>query len=198
MGPFDGPRRPALDFLSANRYDERIRMTIEIPRRTAVFGAAMVLCLVFACCGRKDDRTLIFVLVERIGHLVEEKDTKGLMGLLDEGYRDFEKRDKPQTEEMVGDYFRDYRGIVMHILGTRIYENKGGEASVQTEIVLSSGAAKVFRKLFKAFGDFYRFDIQLRKTGDEWRIFYVKWENVRLDDLSPESLSLVKKIFPGI
>ena len=141
---------------------------------------------------------LILDLIEKIGQSVEEEDTEGLMAFLDEDYQDFEKRDKARTEKMVRDYFRDYRGIVLHILGTRIEEIKGAEASVQTEVVLSSGAAEVFRKLFKAFGDFYRFDLKLQRTGEDWRISYAGWENIGLNELSPESSAALKKIFPGI
>jgi hypothetical protein len=149
-------------------------------------------------CAPINDRTLILALIERMGSLVEDKDTSGLTGLLDEDYKDFENRGKRETETMVREYFREYRGIVLHILGTRFDEIKAGEASVQTEVVLSSGAAEVFRKLFRAFGDFYRFDLKLHKSGMEWRISYAKWENIGLNDLFPESLPLLKKIFPDI
>jgi len=158
----------------------------------------VLLVLSFACCGRTDDQTLIVALFERIGHLAENKETDALMELVAEDYRDFENRDKAQAEKMIREYFRDYRGIVVHILGTRIEEIKDQSASVQTEAVLSSGAAEVFRKLFKAFGDFYRFDVRLRKTGQAWLVSYARWENVGMSDLSPESLSRLKKIFPGI
>ncbi len=173
-------------------------MTQKIWTWAAAVGLAILLGLVFARCGRTDDRTLIIVFIERIGHLVEERDTDGLVSLLDEDYRDFERRDKAQTEQLIKAYFQDSRGIVMHILETRIAEMKSGEAKVQTEIVLSSGAAKVFRKLFRALGDFYRFDLKLHKIGDQWRIDYAKWQNLGFSDLSPESRSRLQKIFPGI
>jgi len=149
-------------------------------------------------CAPKNDRALILALLERMGSLVEDKDTSGLLSFLDEDYKDFENRGKKETEAMVREYFREYRGIVLHILGTRIDEIRPGEASVQTEFVLSSGAAEIFRKLFRAFGDFYRFDLKLRKGGEEWRISYAQWKNIGLNELFPESLPLLKKIFPGI
>jgi len=149
-------------------------------------------------CRPKNDQARIFGLIDRIGSLVEDKNTGGLLSVLDEDYKDFQNRGKKETEAMVRDYFREYRGIVLHVLGTRIDEIMAGEASARTEVVLSSGAAEVFRKLFRAFGDFYRFDFKLRKVGMEWRISYAKWENIGLNDLSPESLSLLRKIFPGI
>jgi hypothetical protein len=167
--------------------------------RFKTFRSLTVMAIVlFTSCAPKNERALILALIDRIGSLVEDKDASGLMNFVEEDYKDFQNRGKKETEGMVKDYFRDYRGIVLHILGTRIDEIMEGETSVQTEVVLSSGAAEVFRKLFKAFGDFYRFDLKLRKTGAEWRISYAQWENVGLNDLSPESLSALKKIFPGI
>ena len=153
---------------------------------------------ILSACRPKNDQARILELIDRIGSLVEDKDTSGLLSLLDEGYKDFKNRGKKETEAMVREYFREYRGIVLHLLGTRIDEIRAGEASVQTELVLSSGAAEVFRKLFRAFGDFYRFDLKFYKMGMEWRISYAKWENIGFTDLSPESLALLKKIFPGI
>jgi hypothetical protein len=167
--------------------------------RFQILRSLIAIAIVFLpSCAPKNDRALILALLERMGSLVEDKDTSGLLSFLDEDYKDFENRGKRETEAMVKDYFREYRGIVLHILGTRIDEIRAGEASVQTEVVLSSGAAEVFRKLFRAFGDFYRFDLKLRKVGEGWRISYAKWKNIGLNDLFPESLSLLKKIFPGI
>jgi hypothetical protein len=149
-------------------------------------------------CNPKNDRAWILDCIGRIGDRIDEKDTAGLMLFIDEDYKDFENRSKKETEAMVREYFREYRGIVLHILGTRIDEIKQEEAAVQTEVVLSSGAAEVFRKLFKAFGEFYRFDLKFRKAGEDWRISYAKWENIGLNDLFSESLSALKKIFPDI
>jgi len=151
-----------------------------------------------SACRPENDQARILELIDRMGSLVENKDTSSLLSVLDDDYKDFQNRGQKETEAMVRDYFREYRGIVLHILWTRIEEIKGAEASVQTEVVLSSGAAEVFRKLFRAFGDFYRLNFKLRQAGKEWRIFYAQWKNIGLNDLSPESLSRLKKIFPGI
>jgi hypothetical protein len=187
-----------LDFSSGVLYDRLIGMTMKSKRGIQAIISAVFFGLLVHGCSPKNDRALILDFIERIGDRVEEKDTAGLMLFIDRDYKDFQNRGKKETEAIVRDYFRNYRGIVLHILGTRIDEIKEGEASVQTEVVLSSGAAEVFRKLFKAFGDFYRFDLELRKTGPEWRISYAKWQNIGLNDLSPEALSMLKKIFPGI
>jgi hypothetical protein len=167
--------------------------------RFQILGSLIAIAIVvLPSCAPKNDRALILALIERMGSLVEDKNTSGLLSFLDEDYKDFENRGKKETEAMIRDYFREYRGIVLHLLGTRIDELRAGEASVLTEVVLSSGAAEVFRKLFRAFGDFYRFDLKLRKAGEDWRISYAQWQNIGLNDLSPESLSLLKKIFPDI
>jgi hypothetical protein len=63
---------------------------------------------------------------------------------------------------------------------------------------MSHGAAEVLRKLIRFTGEYYRFRIDLRKTGPvEWRFVYAEWESIGLDGLFPESLEILRKLFPG-
>jgi len=152
----------------------------------------------FVACGGRTDRDLILELLDRVKELVDKKDVEGLMVLVDEDYLDFEGRGKKETEEMIQDYFKEYIGIVLHILSTEFEEIKDFEISLETEVVLSSGAAEVFRKLVRFAGNFYRFQLKLRKKGNEWQVFYARWQEIGMGDLFPESFSLLKKIFPDI
>ena len=54
------------------------------------------------------------------------------------------------------------------------------------------------RKIIRFAGDFYRFKLELRKTPVGWRISRAEWEYLELNGLFPESLPVLKKIFPGI
>lgn len=148
-------------------------------------------------CGAKSDEALILELMHRVGDLAEKRDVDGLMCLVAEDYRDFEGRDKNSTRGMVDGYFRRYRGIVIHVLSTRIEETSGGEASIQTDMALSSGAAQFFRKLVKFSADNYRFRLSLGKTEGQWRIRFAEWSWISPDELFPESLTLLKKFFGG-
>ena len=95
-------------------------------------------------------------------------------------------------------YYEQYKGIVIHVLGTRIDEINPPQASIQTEVALSSGTAKVFRKLIRYSSDNYRFKIGLVKRNDQWQIQYAEWKYINLEELYPESLFILKKIFPDV
>ncbi|TRZ88454.1 hypothetical protein D4R89_08150 [bacterium] len=134
-----------------------------------------------------------------LGKLVEKKDLSGLLAVLTDDYADFEGRDKKATEALVRDYFQRRFGIVMHLLHTKVGDiTAGGEASLETDVVLSSGGAEILRKIIRFAGDFYRFKLELRKTPVGWRISRAEWEYLELNGLFPESLPVLKKIFPGI
>ncbi len=65
--------------------------------------------------------------------------------------------------------------------------------------MLSSGAAEVLRKLVRFAGEYYRIELRLRRTDPKrWEIVYAGWEAVPITDLFPESLNILKKIFPGL
>jgi hypothetical protein len=156
------------------------------------------LAFLFTTCGEKTEEDLILELVKNIGRYAEKKDVNSLMMLLTKDYTDFEGRGKSEAAEMANGYFRQYRGIAVNVLSTRIDEIDFPEASVQTEVAFSSGAAKVFRKLIRVSLDNYRIKAKLRKEEGQWRIQYAEWSYVTLNELFPESLSILKKIFPEL
>jgi hypothetical protein len=147
-------------------------------------------------CAPKTDEELIFALMGDIGEFTEKKDIESIMMLLADGYTDFQRRNKSQTKEMIQNYFDQYRGIVIHVLSTQIDEIIPPEASIRTEIAMSSGVAKVLRKLVKFSTDNYRLKMKLIKSEERWQIQYAEWRYVSLDELFPESLSILQKIFP--
>jgi ketosteroid isomerase-like protein len=148
-----------------------------------------------SACVQKTDADLIMELVDDVGKLIEKKDLPGILNLLADDYSDFTGRTKGQTEDMVQSYFNQFRGIVIHILHTRIDEIEAQQASIQSDVALSSGAARAFRKLIRVSTDNYRLRIKLIKKEDRWLIRYAEWTYIGLDELFPESLSILKKIF---
>jgi len=154
-------------------------------------GIAGLIC----ACRTKTEEDLVRDFVNRIAHQVEKKDVQGLLRSLSEDYKDFEGRTKETTEAMVKDYFARYKGIVVHVLSTRVDRIEAPRAIIQTEAAISSGAAEVFRKLVRASLDNYRFNFQLIKTGESWQIQYAEWKYINLDELFPESLTILRKIF---
>ena len=152
----------------------------------------------FISCGRKSDKVLILELMDKAGQYIEQKDTDSLMLFVDEDYTDFRGRNKSKTEEMVKHYFLEYQGIITHVLSTKIDEITLGEAAIRTDVLVSSGGAQLFRKFVKFAGDYYRIKARLVKRDGFWLLHYAEWEYISLDTLFPESLSILKKIFPNL
>jgi len=160
--------------------------------------AALLASTALACRTPSEEARLKDFVKETVA-LAEARDLPGVMARLADDYTDFEGRDKPATEALVRDYFRR-GGIVIHLLAARVeaLEPEGG-ASVEIEVLMSSGAAEVFRKLIRYAGDCYRFRFRLRRTPPStWQLVSAAWENVPPGELLPESLAVLKKLFPDL
>ncbi len=141
---------------------------------------------------------MIRELMDKAGQYIEQKDADSLMLFVAEDYSDFRGRDKRKTEEMAKHYFLEYQGIITHVLSTKIDEIATDEASIRTDVLVSSGGAKLFRKFVKFAGDYYRIKARLVKRDGTWLLHYAEWEYTSLDTLFPESVSILKKIFPNL
>ena len=71
------------------------------------------------------------------------------------------------------------------------------EAKVVVEISVSSGIGKVFRKIITSYGETYRFHVSFSFNQKKWLIKDAVWEWVSIDELYPESLKVMKKLFPN-
>lgn len=149
----------------------------------------------FASCIQKTEEDLILEFMDEISRYAEKKDLDSIMMNLAYDYSDFEGRDKQKSKEMIDGYFRQYRGIVIHVLSTKVEEINMPEASIVSEVALSSGAAKVFRKLVKFSTENYRLNTRLIKRNEKWQIQHAEWRYVTFDELFPESLTIFNKIF---
>lgn len=160
--------------------------------------AAVLLCA--AACAKPSEEARARALLERAAALAEKRDVAGLAELFLPDYADFEGRDKTGTVRLIGDHLSRYRGVVIHVLGVR-FKGIGtdGRADVECEVALSHGAAEVLRKLLRVGSEYYRFRFELRKPeAGEWRFFYAEWEETGLHDLLPESLDILRELFPDI
>ena len=174
-------------------------MRIGWPARIAALATALTGLLVLACGGPSDE-TRIRGLLEEATVRAEKRDVAGLRELFAAEYRDFQGRDADGTLRLVKDHLDRYRGVVIHLLGARLGEiGTDGVASVECEIAMSHGAAEVLRKLIRFTGEYYRFRMEVRRTGPaEWRFTYAEWESIGLEGLFPESLDILRKLFPGL
>jgi hypothetical protein len=171
--------------------------------RSAGFRAAALMIaatlLAPACGGGPTREERIRAVLEEAVSRANHRDVAGLMALCGPDYADFEGRDAARTRELVGGYFGRYRGIVIHLLGVRIDPaGPDGRVPVECEVSLSHGAAEVLRKLIRYAGSFYRFRFELRREPRAgWRFASAGWEEIGPAGLFPESLDLLKELFPG-
>ncbi len=151
----------------------------------------------FSHCRPKTDREIIAAAIAGMASQVEEKDAAGLIAHLAEDYRDGEGRDRAQTAAMIENYFSRYRGIVVKVLASRIELRSRQSAAVETDVAFYSGAASAFRKLIGFSGENYRFRFAFGKTT-AWTIHSAEWEYVPLSGLFPESLQILRELFPNL
>lgn len=168
--------------------------------RSMQAAALATLLLLHSGCGTPSEETRVKDTIGEAASLAEKRDLAALMDLLAPGYLDFRGRDKEATKAMVEDYLRSFRGVVVHVLGTKVeITEPGTRAAVTADMVFSSGAAEAFRKLVRFTGDYFRFDLELEKdSGAGWRIAFAEWWSVSLSDLFPESLEILRELFPNL
>ena len=171
--------------------------------RTGPFTAASALAAVgflAVVCGTPSEEARIKELIKDSVARAEKREVLALMDFFAPEYSDFEGRDTEGTVRLITDYLDRFRGVVIHLLGARVGSiEPDGRASVECEVSLSHGAAEVLRKLIRYTGEYYRFRLDLRKTGrGEWRFTYAEWQSIGLADLFPESLDILRKLFPDL
>ncbi len=160
--------------------------------------AIFVLVFILSGCGGKSEQDLIRDTVAKIGNYAESRNGPGILYYLSDDYSDDEGRTPEDIGELLEKYFDRYRGIVVNVLGTKIVSLKVPEAEIETEVALSSGAAKIFRKAVRYASEFYRFNLSLVKEGETWKCRRASWENLTLQELFPESTKILRKLFPQL
>ena len=165
---------------------------------TYLLAVIIILGSIVVNCTHKRDEDIFAGLMKEMIEKAEKKDMTGLMFYFDEDYSDFQGRGKKETREFLLRYLNNYSNPVIHVLGTKIDSATLSEADIQTEIAISSGAAKLIRKLVKISLDNYRLKIHFVHSDSGWKVSYAEWRYLSIDELYPESYALLKKIFPGI
>jgi hypothetical protein len=159
----------------------------------------LTILLVNSHCGKgKSEADRIEEIFDEIARQVEEENTANLIHYLSEDFSDFEDRSREDISDLVEQYFQRYQNIVFHLLSTKVVFIRGLEAEVEVEISLSSGAARMFRRLIKFSGQLYRFNLELVKIRENWKIAYAEWRYITIEQLFPESFKVLKKIFPKL
>ncbi|MCP5051965.1 MAG: hypothetical protein GY940_32655 [bacterium] len=136
--------------------------------------------------------------MDKIADYAEDGDVDSVLGYLTADYSDADERSPGEIGELLMTYFEKYRGIAVNLLGTRVHSLEVPNAQIETEISLSSGAAKMFRKLVRFSGYYYRFKLDLVKEGKKWKIKSASWYSLTSHELFPESAKILKKLFPNL
>ncbi|MDI6698173.1 MAG: hypothetical protein QME85_04475 [Candidatus Saccharicenans sp.] len=143
-------------------------------------------------CRQTSQTEVIRDLLRSVAGLAEKKDPVKIIEHLGDEYRDFEGRDRRQTLSLLEYYFKNYRGIVIHLLDIYVDINEN-RAEVEADVLLSSGPLENLRKLVGLVGVYYRFDFQLEKKENRWKISYAAWREVDENSLLPGSRLILKK-----
>ncbi len=169
-------------------------------RRAVLLGAATAVLLaawLALCCRAKSDKEMIAAVLNDMTQRVENRDAAGLSAHLAEDYTDFEGRDRAATQAIAEEYFRRYRFIKTKVLSSRIAMGEAGTATAEIDASLYSGVASALRKAVGFSGENYRVSCAFRKE-DKWRISEARWEYIPMEGLFPESLQVLRELFPGL
>ncbi len=161
-----------------------------------IAGVSLFTAIFFNCSG-KSEEDLVRETVDKIGDYAESRDMDGILLYISDDYIDDENRTIDEIEELLKEYFDRYRGIVVNVLATKVLRVTVPEAEIETEVALSSGAAKIFRKAVRYAGQFYRFNLKLVKEEKTWKCKTASWKEITLEELFPESFKILKKLFPN-
>jgi len=159
--------------------------------------AAFVIAAVSISCHDRTDKENISAVIDDMAVRVEKKDAAGLVAHLTEDYQDGDGRDRFRTQAMAEEYFSRYRGIKIKLLSSRITMGAEQTATAEIDVSFFSGVAAALRKAVGFSGENYRVSCAFFKEGD-WRIREASWTYIPLNSLFPESLEILRDIFPDL
>ncbi len=149
-------------------------------------------------CSGKSDEELIRESIGKIGEYAEARELEPILVYLSKSYSDDEGRTAEEIETLLDENFSKYSGIAVNILGTEFISLEPPHAVVETDAAFSSGAARTFRKIIRFSGQCYRFRLELEKEEETWKVQAASWEYISTGELSPESMEIIKEVFPKL
>lgn len=176
----------------------RARKKISLTSFKGVF-LVLVFCALLSACNRS--ATVEAQLIQKIDtlcELAEAKNVDAMMAYFADDFVDFQGRTKIRLRSLLAGYLAERRGIVVHRLSARLEVVEASRAVAEVEVAVSSGQAEALRRLIKIAPDIYRIEVDFVRKGEEWLIGHAAWASLELSELFPESIAILKKIFPGI
>ncbi len=168
-----------------------------IKTHSLILLVCVLIALMPAGCRKVSEEERIRALIQQLTRLAEKQDAPALLNLMADEYVDGEGRNKQQTADMLEEYFSRFHGIVIHLLSSRVNEIRNGRAEVESEGLISSGAAEALRKLIRFAGECYRFHFRLVRRGQTWLVASAEWQEMDAQSLFPESLKILRELFPN-
>ena len=147
-------------------------------------------------CGTSSGRSEIEETIYNTASAAEKRDVEEFMKIISKDYLDREERTRDDIEEKIKKYFNRFRGISVNILNVRTVNKGVNDAEIITEISFSSGIGKVFSKIFSSYGEVYRFYLLMLHMNKRWVVKSAEWEWMSLDEIYPESLKVLRELFP--
>lgn len=167
-------------------------MSRVLPRRA---GGLVLLALV--SCAGPGEEARVRAAVDDVVRAAGKRDAAAVLARAAPDYADFEGRDKAAAERLVRSYFERFRGIVVHGLGSEVALGPGaGEAAVRLDVVLTTAAAEVFKRLAATSISLYRFRLNLKREQNRWLIVYAEWETIGPADLLAGSSKPLDRLYP--
>ena len=159
----------------------------------------IILTLLFflAGCGSSDKRSDVEKVIYSAVSAVEDRDVEKFMKIISIEYLDEAERTKPEIEEKIRTYLNRFRSISVNVLDIKTVTKNMDSAEIITEISFSSGLGKVFQKIVNSYGEVYRFKILMSRRSKGWVVKGAEWSWVSIDELYPESLKVLRELFPN-
>ncbi len=165
--------------------------------RLLAAGLALSL-LAPAGCRPKSESGRVLEALDSLARLAEKKDIEAIMAAIEDGYSDFEGRDKAGLRDLLAGYVGGRTGIVVYRLGGRVEFPAADQAELRADIALSAGAAEALRRLVRLSPDLYRIRVELVKPGDRWLVHFAEWNAIGIAEVFPESLGVLERLFPNL
>jgi len=149
----------------------------------ALAGIALVL----ACgaeTGSPEDQ--IRALLNEAELAAEAKDVAALKELISDGYRDEHANDKAEVARLLAYLF--FRHTTVHLLVRSEVPDfpTPGSARVRVFAVMTGTPLASAADLAGLRADLYRFDFEMTREEDEWRVVGADWDRARLGDFTED------------
>lgn len=157
----------------------------------------LIMISIFICCNTSSGRSEIEETIYSAISAAEERDVEKFMKIISIEYLDKEERTKSDIREKIEIYLNRFRGIAVNILNIKTVNESMNSAEVITEISFSSGINKIFSKIVNSYGEVYRFNISMSRKSKNWVVKSAEWSWMSIDELYPESLKVLRELFPN-